>query len=86
MRAAIALAKEDNRREEEDVFKPGYTGEPMRMEKKTKKVEVGGVQRWVSESEDSDLDEDTKERRRIEKMMVMDEAEKLDIGRAHMIS
>lgn len=75
MRAAIALIKEDNRREEADVFKPGYTGELLRMQKKIRETQAGGVKYLMSDSRESDMDEALKERRRREKDMVIDENE-----------
>ena len=80
VRAAISLAKEDNCREESNVFKPGYTGEPLKIRKKTKATPAGARDYLESESDNSDVDEVLKERRRLEKNMVIDKNEEDDIG------
>ena len=83
MRTAISLAKEDNRREESIVFKPGYTGEPLKIQKKTKATPAGATDYLELESDNSDMDEVLKERWRLKKNLVIDENKEDDIG--HLI-
>ena len=80
--AAIALGKEDNRREELALFNTGYTGEPPTSQKKMKAIGSGKGKTLVTDSEESDevneVDE-VKVRRRIEKKMMLDKDEEEDI-------
>ena len=78
--AAISLAKEDNCREELNVFKPGYTGEPLKVQKKTKATPAGIIDYLESESDNSDIDGVLKERRRLEKDMVINKNKEDNIG------
>ena len=80
VRVAISLAKEDNCREESNVFKPGYTGEPLKIWKKTKVTLAGAKDYLESESDNSDVDGVLKERWQLEKDMVIDENEEDNIG------
>ena len=77
---AISLAKEDNCREESNVFKPGYTREPLKIQKKTKATPAGATDYLESESDNSNVDGVLKERRQLEKDMVIDKNKEDDIG------
>ena len=80
--AAIALGKEDNRREELALFNTGYTGEPPTSQKKMKAIGSGKGKTLVTDSEESDkVDkvDKVKVQRRIEKKMMLDEDEEEDI-------
>ena len=79
VRMAISLAKEDNCREESNVFKPGYTGEPLKIRKKTKATPAGATDYLELDSNNSDMDEVLKERQRLEKNMMIDENKEDDI-------
>ena len=80
--AAIALGKEDNRREELALFNTGYTGEPPTSQKKMKAIGSGKGKTLVTDSEESDkVDKvnEVKVRRQIEKKMMLDKDEEEDI-------
>lgn len=80
VQTVIILVKEDNRHKENNIFKSEYTDELIWMKKKTKKMKVNKVSQWVSESDDSNLNEAIKKWQQIKKAIIINETEKINIS------
>ena len=84
IRAAIFLAKEDNRREEEGFFADSLTEELPEQRKKMKTVLVRGAELLATDSEQSDEEAvKTNRQKKLKKAMILDKCEKSDL--VHLI-